>query len=889
MDSGLLWTAVGSAAGVLGVVLVAWQIRLQLIEHREPHRTRDDQPSSGHGAGGLPVAVPLGRLPADIRGRDGLLAELRRPLTYRNPARRLLARRARHSSRTWVLAGMGGVGKSTMALAAARTARDHRWRVWWVNATDTASLAGGMLEILHQLHAPETVTQAVREGTPAAADRTWEFLNGTHLAGRQWLLIFDNADTPAVLAAPGTTGPADHTGWLRADPGGMVIITTRNKDPRTWGPGVTLRELTPLDDAAAAKMLADLAPAVPDPDGQHARDLGRRLGGLPLALHLAGSYLGSPFARWRTFADYHHALDGVELPAALADLDDPAADARATIQRTWDLSLDALAADGHAEARPLLLLLSCYAPATPIPASMLAAAGMDVRDIDAEPERRLRSNLRALAVAGLIDTTDGDVPAVIVHPVVADANRARLRTTDQARLPQIGEAAVRQLQAAASGLDYGHPADWPAWGSIVPHIMSLLEWLPAHLRDAALADLLSVCNLAATALVREGNCATAELLARTGMAAGSRLGGDDCASLTARHLLAAAMEGQGRDEEAERLYREVLADRQRVLGDDHLDTLATQFELARTIGHRRYAEAEQLLRKVLAAQEQVLSADDPRALGTEHALAWVIDRQGRIGESEQIHRQVLSGQQRALGNDHPDTLKTRYDLALGNSWHGHYTETEQQLRDVLADQRRVLGEDHHDVLSTRRGIALSIAKRGHSKEAEQMYRHLLADQQRLVGEDHPSSLYTQLYLAEAVAAQGRYLDAEQLYLRIITHQQQVLDGDHPLTILTARGLAQVMALQRRHSEAERLCRQVLTRQQLLGDNHRSTLETRHLLGKVIADQNRYAEAEPLLRQVLTERERVLGKEHPDTQATRQELDRITTRQRHATSLSHVDR
>jgi Mrp family chromosome partitioning ATPase len=153
MDGALLWTAVGSAAGIVGVLLVAWQIRLQLVEHRSaPHRP--GRPAHfGDGTGGLPVAVPLGRLPSDIRGRDRLLAELRRPLGHRNLAWRLLTRQKRHPNRTWVLAGMGGVGKSTMARAAAQAARERGWLVWWVNATDAASLAGGMLEILHQLRA----------------------------------------------------------------------------------------------------------------------------------------------------------------------------------------------------------------------------------------------------------------------------------------------------------------------------------------------------------------------------------------------------------------------------------------------------------------------------------------------------------------------------------------------------------------------------------------------------------------------------------------------------------------------------------------------------------------------------------------------------------------
>jgi len=213
-----------------------------------------------------------------------------------------------------VLAGMGGLGKSTVALAIVRKAQERGWRVWWVTATDTTSFTGSMLEVLHQLSAPESVIRPVREGTPLAAERAWAFLNGRHPGGRRWLLVFDNVDTPAVLAAHGAADPRDHAGWLRPDPTGMVILTTRKKDARLWGPRVRMRELRPLEPAAAAQVLRDLAPRVPDPGGRRARELGRRLGGLPLALHLAGTYLASPFARWHSFDDYRHALKGADLP-----------------------------------------------------------------------------------------------------------------------------------------------------------------------------------------------------------------------------------------------------------------------------------------------------------------------------------------------------------------------------------------------------------------------------------------------------------------------------------------------------------------------------------------------------------------------------------------------
>jgi len=146
-------------------------------------------PASAAAPGPLPVAAPLGKLPPEVRGREGLVGELRRAL-------RPYPRRA---GRAFVIAGMGGIGKSTIALTAARMARERGYRVWWVRAADSALLTSGMLEVLRELGAPESVTVPVREGARTASERAWGFLNRDHGAGRRWLLVFDGADNPAVL------------------------------------------------------------------------------------------------------------------------------------------------------------------------------------------------------------------------------------------------------------------------------------------------------------------------------------------------------------------------------------------------------------------------------------------------------------------------------------------------------------------------------------------------------------------------------------------------------------------------------------------------------------------------------------------------------------------
>ena len=74
-------------------------------------------PATAAAPGPLPVAPPLGKLPPEVRGREGLIGELRRAL-------RPYPRRA---SRAFVIAGLGGLGKSTVALTAARRRSSTSW------------------------------------------------------------------------------------------------------------------------------------------------------------------------------------------------------------------------------------------------------------------------------------------------------------------------------------------------------------------------------------------------------------------------------------------------------------------------------------------------------------------------------------------------------------------------------------------------------------------------------------------------------------------------------------------------------------------------------------------------------------------------------------------
>jgi thymidylate kinase len=83
------------------------------------------------------VAVPVGRLPIEVRGRNELLSSL--------------------AGRTGlvVLTGMGGVGKSTVAAGLARIVHRTGRTVWWVSAADQSTFAAGIVTVARDTAWPD--------------------------------------------------------------------------------------------------------------------------------------------------------------------------------------------------------------------------------------------------------------------------------------------------------------------------------------------------------------------------------------------------------------------------------------------------------------------------------------------------------------------------------------------------------------------------------------------------------------------------------------------------------------------------------------------------------------------------------------------------------------
>ena len=735
--------------------------------------------SESQRASGLPVVAPLAHLP-EIRGRDELLASLQR-LSRTSPGVFV------------VLAGPGGVGKSAIAASLIQLAqRRGTYRrppsAWWVSAADRASLTGGLVTVAREIGASNADIEAIEGDANDAPDRLWTLLDRVR---RSWLLVLDNADDPSVLGRAASTAhaggtqqrasaasPADGTGWLRRAAHGLVLVTSRDGSSSAWGRHARIVRIDPLEEGDGARVLLDRAPrAGTEPE---ARDLARRLGGLPLALHLAGSYLSSDAALLRSFREYRLALDDLgsrhRLLTSRPDLDAPT-DERQILVRTWELSLDTLSRNGTPQARSLLRVLSCYAAARPIPLWLLAPTGLSrlltgakgARGATAaEAGQRFEDGLHALLRMSLIDLRpfDGTDRAVVVHPMIADANRTHLHDDlghqDRRAEPALAVRTATELVTDAVGrLDFDRITDWPRYLVLGPHLHALLAATAPHLDRRRLRSLVDTATLTARAHNWSGAIPAGENLLRAAVSAAGRLGQDDPATLRARHELGWPVVMRGQTREGEAIYRDVLARRIHVLGESHPDTLTSQHELAWVAaGQGRWAEAETGYRDVLAARQRILGAEHLDTLVTEHELAWAIANQGRYQEAEQLLADILGASRTHHGEDHPRTLMTRHELAWTAAEQGRWDEAVPAYLDILASRRRVLGDSHPDTLTTQHELAWALSGQGQHAAAAMQYAEVLAARRRVLGDSHPDTLVTAQALQ--LLRQGKVAPARHL-------------------------------------------------------------------------------------------------------------------------------
>ncbi len=779
---------------------------------------------AGRGAGRR-AAGPVLRLaprPVFLAGREELLAELGGRL----------ARDDSVGPRVVALTGLGGAGKTSVALEYAHRQLGEVAVAWQFPADDPAVLAAGFGELAAQLGAAD-------RGDPVAA------VHGVLAASPAgWLLVFDNApDRGSVARFVPPTGP------------GRVLITSQNQ---IWPPGQAL-QVPVLDPQVAAGFLAD---RTGDPDRRAALDLAGELDGLPLALEQAAAYL---HAIGDTLAGYLALFR--QRRAGLLARGEPIGYSK-TVASTWALAFERLQQTEPGAVGLLRLLAFCAPEAVPLRLLLQHRPGLEGKlGPDVAPtlvpllDNRLAAGDAVAALRRYSLVTPAGNGLVSVHRLVQAV------TIDQ--MP--GDLAGQWWQAAAALIEAAIPADtnppeaWPVCAALLPHAR------------VALADDSDGVARIANYLGESGSYAAARDLERKIADAVERiLGAEHPDALIARGNLARWTGRAGDPAGARDQFAALLAACERVLGAEHPDTLRVRRSLAGWTGSAGdWAAVWSQFAALLPACERIFGAEHPDTLDVRARLAFWTGVAGDPAAARDQSAALLPACERVLGAEHPDTLDVRANLAGWTGSAGDRAAARDQTAALLPVIERISGAEHPKTLITRGNLALWTGEAGDPAAARDQTAALLPVMERVVGPEHPDTLGARHNLAYWTGEAGDPAAARDQTAALLPVRERFFGAEHQGTLAVRRDLAYWTGEAGDPAAARDQTAALLpVIERISGAEHPETLITRGNLARWTGEAGDSAAARDQTAALLPVMERVLGPEHPKTLAARGSLARL---------------
>jgi tetratricopeptide (TPR) repeat protein len=841
------------------------------------HHASTHRPVSG---AAVSLEPPFKLMPRQLYGRDADLEILRDVVDSPEDT-------------VTVLHGMGGVGKTALALSVARDTRRKRRRVYWITASDGYSVREAMLQIAIRAGAAESRAQEAAAGNISVADLVWEALDE---AQEPWLAVFDSADDPkAIEQELGTE-------WLRSSHAGGVLVTTRIGSPEVWSDHWRQIRLEPLPGPGGRDMLISTSGLrnVSDEEREQAAHLANRLGGIPLALRLAGRYLSLPASSIRRFEDYHAALDRdfsdvIDRAASTSGVRGPEDDLRRLVMQTWELSLDYLEKQGIPHARTLMRLLSCFAPRA-VPVASLSPKVLN-RTCGAHGESwddiALERALNALSDLGLVDfSLEGkDEPAisefyrwpqrsdsghhcVVVHPLVAEVNAAQLGRSDD-RLT-VWAAAVRCL-GLFRGIWPEHPHHGSFWQLLVPHVLSLSERLPEDCDDL-LQPVTHINAWFCEYLRVSGQYAVAHSITKAAYVRAGRLDDRAPARFLACYTFADWSWRTSRLEEAEELSREACQLASLLYEPGSFYVLASDSLLAAIHVERGdFATGEKLIRDIISRLDGRWPLDHPLSIQAHHHFATTLRERGFLEAAEQEARLAVSQCEQIP--DFPVYMEAviRHELGVV-IWHrGRLDEALNVFDEVIRLQHKIMPYWHPSVLVTRFDVASINRIRGNLFKALLEFKEISLIETDSLGESHFATLQSRHNLAQVLVQLGHLDDAELLLTEIMaTREESGLDTRHEDVLATRHELVHIMSQRGRHVAALREWKKILDEERNhLGPEHPSTLRTHFNWAIGWAQTGQLAIARSEMRRVLVARRRTFGNFHHETEEARKALEQLS--------------
>ncbi|KAJ5390952.1 uncharacterized protein N7496_002020 [Penicillium cataractarum] len=595
-------------------------------------------------------------------GRETTLYDLQQKLFFQANTNKL------------ALFGLGGIGKTQVALQLARWVQSHMpdCSIFWALAVSLESFEQSCWQIVKELQIyknsdDESAMELVRRQLSSAE------------AGK-WLFIVDNADDVDLLFD-------ELNQYLPSSKEGVTLLTTRSREVAV---SFAEKDIVELQKMTTEEGIAFLAKIIGE-DSLHGQEstiqLLEELNLLPLAIAQAAHYISRNNGTTTWYLELIHKTEKDRMRLASREFHDSTRYRKMpnALTTTWLISFNQIRGSDPSAAD--LLEFMSYLEPKAIPRSLLPT-------LDSEEEMEFA--IGTLCSYGFL-TKRHDKDMFDIHNLVQLSTRVWIA----------GERKTQQIIATVTQhLDKCFPSsehtNRETWRMFLPHAREIL-------RREENQDLSERYSL----LSKVGNCVLEDGRAKEAVIAF----GDVCvwiesnyyeghpSRLASQHDLATAYQYNGQIKQAVVLLEHVVAVRKKTLDEEHPNRLSSQHELARAYqSNGRIKQAAQLLEHVVMVEGRTLDEEHPERLTSQQVLAIVYQSCGHTKQAEQLLEHVVAVRRRTLDEEHPDLLVSQRELARIYQSNGQIKQAEQLLEHVVAVRRRTHDEEHPDLLASQKAL-----------------------------------------------------------------------------------------------------------------------------------------------------------------------------------------
>ena len=685
-------------------------------------------------------------------------------------------------SQPQAVSGLGGIGKTQIAIEYAHKHRQKYQSVLWARAESHEALTSSFVEIARLLDLPQKDEQD--QTIIVQAVKRW--LQDNH----GWLLILDNADEPVIIRE-----------FLPTKCDGHILLTTRAQalgglaqrievDTFTneLGALFLLRRATIIAaDATAEQALAQ--------DREVAMKISEELGGLPLALDQAGAYVEETSC---SLSDYLN-LYRTRRAEVLKERGGLLGDHPDSVATTWSLSFQRVE-EKNAAAADLLRLCAFLAPDA-IPEEIITKGAEHLGPVlqaVSNDSMALNKAIAALGAYSLIQR-DATEKTLSIHRLV-QAVLQDVMSDDETKM--WAERAVLAVSEACPDVEF---EVWKQWERYLPHAQAACNYLKWD-QMALPEEVTLLLNKIGWYLRERGRYREAEaLLQQIVIHREHNLGPEHLDTAKSLNSLGLLYWDQGKYREAESLFIRALAIHEQQWGLEHLDTAKILNNLALLYESQgKYRKAEPLHQQVLAIKEQKLGVQDPSVSISLNNLAMVYESQDKYVEAEPLYQRALAIREKVLGPQHPNTATSLNNLAYLYCRQEKYTEAKLLYQRALTIREKQLGPDHPKTAGSLNNLAELYHAQSQYEQAELLYQRALTIREKQLRPDHPDTATTLNNLAKLYESRGKYEQAEPLYQRAIAIYEQSLGPQHLNTQQARQNYAALLRAMGRDAEAKQL-------------------------------------------------------------------------------------